>query len=258
MEQTLAQIKQYADYLRLSQIKHHGDSIIHQAQIDKPSYLEYTRDLLAREVEQRQRSAYQRRLKMAGLPAGHNLDEFDFNYSAGLSQGQLKQLRQLVWLEQNFNVVLMGPSGTGKTFIASGLLYEAVKQGYKSYFLSMEELITILDMKSSVSSALSKYKRLTKAHLVAIDDIMMFPLKKHQAVAFFHFIDYLHERTSVIITTNKSPKQWAETLEDQVLATALLDRLLYRCEVIKLSGASYRMENRKRIFTSGEDQKIPE
>ncbi len=76
----------------------------------------------------------------------------------------------------------------------------------------------------------------------------MFPIKKHEAVAFFNLINHLHEKSSVIITTNKSPKQWAETLDDEVLTTALLDRILYRCEVIKLSGDSYRMENRQTIF----------
>jgi DNA replication protein DnaC len=73
-------------------------------------------------------------------------------------------------------------------------------------------------------------------------------LKNADAVAFFNLIDHLHEMCSIIITTNKSPKQWAETLDDEVLVTALLDRLLYRCQVIKLSGNSYRMENRKSIF----------
>ena len=112
----------------------------------------------------------------------------------------------------------------------------------------MEELITIIRLKEMTSTALSRYNRITKAHLVAIDDIMMFPMKKHEAIAFFNLIDHLHEKSSVIITTNKSPKQWAETLEDEVLSTALLDRLLYRCEVLKLSGESYRMENRQTIF----------
>ena len=89
-----------------------------------------------------------------------------------------------------------------------------------------------------------------KANLVAIDDIMLFPVKKNEAVALFNLIDHLHENCSLIITTNKSPKQWAETLDDEVLASALLDRILYRCEVIKLQGSSYRMQNRKTIFES--------
>lgn len=77
---------------------------------------------------------------------------------------------------------------------------------------------------------------------------MMFPVTKQDAVAFINLSNELHDRTSIIITTNKSPKEWAEILQDNVLTTALLDRILYRCEIIKLSGKSYRMENLKTIF----------
>lgn len=251
--QQLKEIKQYADILRLSLLKNSAESTLHQAQIDKPSYIDYTKDLLKAEVIQRQKTDFIRRLKMARLPVNHNLDDYDFNFSSGITKPQLNQLRELLWLEQNYNVILMGPSGTGKTYIASGLIYQAVKSGYKAYFLSMDQLIAILRTKEITSSALSNYNRLTKAHLIAIDDIMMFPVKKHEAVAFFNLINHLHEKSSVIITTNKSPKQWAETLEDEVLASALLDRILYRCEVVKLTGSSYRMQNRKNIFNNSDN-----
>ena len=248
MNKFAAEIKQYADSLRLTLLKNTAEGIIHEAQIDKPSYLEYTHNLLKREVLQRQKTDYDRRLKMAQIPPNHNLDDYDFSFSSGINKSELSQLRELIWLEQNYNIILMAPSGTGKTYLAAGLIFQAIKNGYRSYFYSMEDLITILKLKELSSSSLGKYNRLLKAHLIAIDDIMMFPMKKHEALAFFNLINHLHEKSSVIITTNKSPKQWAETLEDEVLATALLDRILYRCEVIKLTGSSYRMENRKRIF----------
>lgn len=248
-------IKQYATNLCLTVLKNNTESTIHQAQIDKPTYLDFTHDLLEREVLHRQKTNYERRLKMSQISGNYNLDNFDFNFSSGINKLELKQLRELLWLEQNYNIILMGPSGTGKTYIASGLIYESVKQGWQSYFINMEELISILKSKEMSSSALNKYNRLVKAHLLAIDDIMMFPMKKHEAVAFFNLINCLHEKTSVIITTNKSPKQWAETLEDEVLATALLDRILYRCEVIKLTGTSFRMENRKTIFEAKQENK---
>lgn len=255
METQRKQIQAYAESLRLTHLKKSVDSTIHQAQIDKPTYMEYTLELLGKEVKQRRETDYLRRLKMAGLPTNHDLGHYDFNFSNGVSKHELKQLRELVWLEQNYNIVFMGPSGTGKTYMASGLIFEAVKQGYKAYFVTMEELINIIRLKEVTSSALGKYNRLLKSHLIAIDDIMMFPMKKHEAVTFFNLIDYLHEKSSVIITTNKSPKQWAEALEDEVLSTALLDRILYRCEVIKLSGQSYRMENRKTIFNNNKDDR---
>lgn len=254
MEQ-IVQIKQYADNLRLTQLKNAPEEIIHQAQIDKPTYIEYTHALLKREVLQRQKTDFDRRLKMAHLPTNHDLNKYDFNFAAGITKPQLKQLRELLWLEQNYNLILMGPSGTGKTFMAAGLVFDAIKTGYRAYFMTMEDIITILKMKEMTSAALGAYNRLLKAHLIAIDDIMLLPIKKQEAVTFFNLINHLHGQSSIIITTNKSPKQWAETLDDEVLATALLDRLLFRCEVVKFIGNSYRMENRLTIFNNT-DQNI--
>ena len=144
----------------------------------------------------------------------------------------------------------MGPSGTGKTFLAGGLCADAVAKGYKAYFRTMEELINVLKMKDVTRTALVEYKRLSKANLIVIDDIMLFPVEKSCAVSLFNFINQLYESTSFIITTNKMPADWAKMLDDEVLATALLDRLLYKCEIINLSGKSYRMKNRKTIFES--------
>ena len=112
----------------------------------------------------------------------------------------------------------------------------------------MEQVLEMLKLKDITRTAAVEYKRLLKAHLLVIDDIMMFALDKRQAVALFNFINHLHEKASLIITTNKSPEEWVKMLDDEVIATALLDRILYHCEVVKLSGKSYRMKNRKTIF----------
>jgi DNA replication protein DnaC len=247
MEQ-IQRIKQYADHLRLTLLRSQAERFIHRAQIDKPTYLEYTCDVLEQEVRQRQKTDMDRRMKMARLPRSHDLNFFDYSFASGINKQQLQQLRELVWIEQAYNLVLMGPSGIGKTFIAAGLVHEAILKGYRAYFTGMEDLINVLKMKEMTSNAMNTYNRYLRAHLIAIDDIMLLPIKKNEAVAFFNMINHLHEQCSIIITTNKSPKQWAEALEDEVLATALLDRLLYHCEVVKLEGNSYRMENRKEIL----------
>ena len=195
----------------------------------------------------------EKRTKQAHLPLCYNLDLFDFTQGNGLEPQQLKQLRELKWLEQNFNVILMGPSGTGKTFIAAGLCFDAVDQGFRAYFKTMEELIKVLKMKDITRKAAVEYKRIQRAHLLVIDDIMMFPVSQQDAVAFFNLVNELQDKTSLVITTNKSPKEWADVLNDVVLTTALLDRILHRCEIIKLSGESYRMKNRKTIFNKQEN-----
>jgi len=107
-------------------------------------------------------------------------------------------------------------------------------------------------MKEVTRTAAVEVRRLYRAHLIVIDDIMLLPVTKNDAVALFNFINNLYEKTSFIITTNKSPKEWAQMLDDEVLATALLDRLLFKCEIIKLEGNSYRMKNRKTIFAKSD------
>lgn len=253
MEQ-IRQIKAHAETLRLTNLKKTPEEVIHRAQIDKPSYMDFILGILDTEVNYRKAADLERRIRLAKLPKHNDLDTYDFNVSNGVLKAELAQLRELLWLEQNYNLILMGPSGTGKTFLAAGLIHDALNSGYRAYFLSMEELTNILKMKDITVSAMNAYNRLLKAHVLAIDDIMLFPINKTQAVAFFNMINHLHEQASIIITTNKSPKQWAETLEDEVLATALLDRLLYRCEVVKLQGTSYRMENRKTIFPEKKEE----
>lgn len=248
METKTQALKEYAGQLRLSGIQDQVEELIRKASEEKCSYLDFSLSLLETEINQRSRRDLERRTKAAKLPVNHDLDQYDYSFRSGVGKQQLCQLRECQWLEQNFNVVLMGPSGIGKTMIAAGLCFDALKMGYKAYFRSMEQLNEILIMKDITRSALIEYNKLLKANLLVIDDIMMFALDKKQAVQLFNFINHLHERASLIVTTNKSPQEWVKMLDDEVIATALLDRILYRCEVVRLTGTSYRLENRKTIF----------
>lgn len=248
----MEEIRQYAKILRLSNVRSNCSDIIHKAQIDKPSYLAYTKAVLKDEVETRQRNDLLRRMRQAKLPKNCDLDRFDFNHSAGITKSQLQQMRELVWLDQLYNLIFMGPSGTGKTFMTAGLIRDAVMRGYKALFMTMEALVNILRLKEVSSSAMNAYNGILRCNLIGIDDIMLMPMKKEEAVAFFNLINNLHEKTSIIITTNKAPTEWVEILQDEVLAQALLDRLLYRCDVVKLVGSSYRMENRSGFLNKEE------
>jgi DNA replication protein DnaC len=241
-------IMEYAAQLKLSGIHASLEEIIYDANQQKSSYVDFAMNLLKLEVDNRSKRDLERRQKNAWLPLNHDLEEYDHSFTNGMSRQQINQLRECMWLEQNFNLVLIGPSGVGKTFIAAGLCSDALRKGYKAYFRTMEQIMEMLKLKDITRSAGAEYKRLLKSHLLVIDDIMLFALDKQQAVALFNFINHLHEKASFIVTTNKSPEEWVNLLDDEVIATALLDRILYHCEVIRLSGKSYRMENRKTIF----------
>ena len=246
--ETIKQIKEYARELNLPSLVGSIETLIEDARRDQPLYSEFSLNLLEKEILSRREANLKRRLKTAQLPIAHNLDCYDYGFVNGISPIQLRQLREMIWMDQKFNLMLVGPSGTGKTFIAAGLCFEALKLGYKGLFRTVEQLSQTIKMKEITSLAAREYKRLLEADLLAIDDIMMFPLDKEVAVGLFQLINQLYEQASFIITTNKNPKQWAEMLNDEVLASALLDRLLYKCDVIKLNGPSYRLENRKTFF----------
>lgn len=245
-------IQDYCRQFKLSGIAENFEKVLHDAQSKQTSYLDCLTELFKTEADIREAKSLERQFKVAKLPLNHSLDQYDYSVDNGIGKTRLNQLRELSWLDQIYNIVLMGPSGTGKSYIASGLCNDAVKKGYKAYFRTMDELVNILKMKEYTRSDMADYKRLLRANLIVIDDIMLFPIDKPMAVNFFNFINRLFEKTSFIITTNKSPKEWAQMLGDEVLATALLDRLLYRCEVINLNGKSYRMKNRKTIFNTNE------
>ena len=214
------QLKEYGKRLRLYHLCNHMDELLHVAQQDKPTYHEFLMGLLEREITCREKKDYERRLSAARLPQRHDLDLYDFNF-------------------------------------AEGMVYEAVKAGHKAYMMTMEDIVTCLKMKELSTSAMMTYNRIVHAGLLAIDDIMLFPVKKEEATAFFNLINTLHEKTSIIITTNKAPTEWTQMLDDEVLTSALLDRLLYRCEVVKLTGTSYRLENRKTIFKKDKNKTEP-
>lgn len=136
----------------LYNIANRMDSILHHAQEEKPTYPEFLSLVLGTEVEMKERKDYERRLVAARLPRKHDLDEYDYNFYEGIDRRQMKELRELVWLREAYNLILMGPSGTGKTFLAAGLVFDAVKAGYKAYLMTMEDIVNCLRLKDESPS----------------------------------------------------------------------------------------------------------
>lgn len=247
METQKQEIKKLCNNFRLSGVATHLDTVITESEKEKIGFAQYTLRLLGAELNYRQQRDQIRRMKAANLPRNNDLNIYEAKGN-GLSAEQLAQLRELNWIDQLFNMVLLGPSGTGKTMLAAGLAKDAIMAGYKAYFRTMEDIVTMLKTKDFAKTKMAEYKKLLGANLLVLDDIMLFPLEKNIAIAFFNFINQIYENTSIIITTNKKPSDWAKMLEDEVLATALLDRLLFRAEIISLTGESYRLKNRKTFF----------
>ena len=240
-----------ARMLKLGNLTEQLEELLHQAQEKQLTYPEFLLACLREEVRTRENRKYLCRLKAAGLPARHDLDRYDFTRTEGIDSRKLRELRELVWVGQAYNLLLAGGSGTGKTYIAAGLVHEAVKAGYRAYMVTLEDLLTCLKTRDVSRHAMKTYKRIMKAQLLAIDNATLFPLKREDIMLLFKLVNEFQEKTSLIVTANYySLTEWLAIPGEEAVAAALLDRLLYCCEIIQLSRNSYRMENRKTIFSN--------
>ncbi len=248
MQQLNVDLKQHMKTLRISEAAGVLDNLLMEAEKKSFTYQEFLYKLLQHEVKRRDAKSMERRLKQAAFPEHKTLEEFNISEQKSLSKKQLKQLKELQWLEQGYNIILLGPPGVGKTFIATGLGLEAVHSGYKVSFITMDDLVQVLKTREIMRGAKTKLKRIIASDLVIIDDLMFLAMDRHEGNLFFQLINKLYGQSSVIITSNKGPEDWGGLLGDQAIATAILDRLIHRSEVINLTGDSYRMTHRKTIF----------
>ena len=171
MEHTdkLSIIRSHARRLKLSWIGANVAETLVRAQSASPSYDDFLIDLMQSEVASREAHRKILRYKNARLPMSHDLDQYDFTMSGGLSMTQLHQLRELHWVEAGFNIMLAGPSGVGKTFIAAGLCADAIEHGYRASFRTMDEILQTLRTRDMTSAGRAAYKNLCSSHVIVID-----------------------------------------------------------------------------------------
>lgn len=224
------------------------DEMLITAEKNNASYISLLNSVIDHEIKIRTEKQFEKRLKQAAFPQYKTLDEYNLSEQQSLSQAQFKQLRELVWLENIYNLILLGPPGVGKTYLAVGLGIDAVRQGYKVSFVQMDNLVHLLKTQEIVRSSMSKIKQIISSDLVIIDDLMFMAMEKVEANLFFQLINKLYGQASIIITSNKGPEDWGDLLVDPAITTAILDRIVHRCEVINLSGDSYRLKHRQTIF----------
>lgn len=209
----------------------------------------FLEEILLKEIQGREKRKLEKRLKQACFPEYKTLDQFNIEEQASISQRQFNQLKELSWLERGFNIIFLGPPGVGKSHISVGIGIEAINNGYKVRFISMADLIHTLKTQEISSTSRTSIKRILESDLLIIDDLMFMAMEKNEANLFFQLVNKLYGQTSIIITSNKGPEDWGELLGDPAITTAILDRLIHKCEIINIyENDSYRIKHRKKIF----------
>jgi DNA replication protein DnaC len=249
MTTTVHILQEQLRHLRMTETASELPVLLSNAVTMSWTYQEFMQEILTFEVKRREEKNVEKRLKLARFPYYKTLDEFNIEEQESLSKRQISQLRELNWLDQQYNLILLGPPGAGKTHIGIGLGVEAIQKGYKVAFSSMGELVHLLKTEEYIRKSQMQLKRLKESDLVIIDDLMYLAMDQREANLFFHLINHLYERSSIILTSNKGPEEWVELMGDQGITTAILDRLLHRVEVIQLNeNDSYRLKHRFTIF----------
>ena len=243
------------DVLKLDGIRDKIDEYIDLINDGKITVVDALYDLTEREIKLREQRAMSSCVKVANFPFIKTFDDFDFSYQPSVRKEQIADLTSLRFIETKTNIIFIGSSGVGKTHLATAIGIEAASQRISTYFINFAQLMEKFKRAAKENRVEQVVKHYLKYTVLIIDEIGYLPVDKAAAYGFFQLIAARYEFRPTILTTNQSFSKWPDVFGDAVIANAIIDRLVHHCEIIKITGHSYRVKDRN-LFDEDAEVKL--
>lgn len=241
--------------LKMSRILEILDNYLERCNKENISIVEVLDYLFQEENIFKQDRSLNMRTNVAGFPYRKTFEDFDFSFQPSIDVKTINELRTMRFIHNKENVVLLGAPGVGKTHLAISLGIEAIKNNFSTYYTNCYELVTKLNKAHFENKLETQMKTYCKYKVLIIDEVGYLPFDKQGANLFFQLISRKYEKSTIILTSNRGFGEWGEIFTDNVIASAILDRLLHHCTVINIRGNSYRIKNREHSFRTIEERR---
>ncbi|MBU1495077.1 MAG: IS21-like element helper ATPase IstB [Actinobacteria bacterium] len=234
------ELEQLLKNLRMSRTLQILDEELARAEKKGPSYADFLTSLLRQEYHSQQDRYLEYRIRRAKLPERWSLETFPWKRQPGVRKAVIEQLAELGFMSQAANIVFVGPTGVGKTGLASAILLKALQVGHRGLFIKAQELFDEMYQSLADHSSRRLLNRLIRMDLLLIDEMGYLNLRPEQSNIFFKLLEERYGRKPTIITTNLDYQEWYAFLGQKAMVAALLDRLRHRCHTIRIDGPSLR------------------